>query len=1362
MDIRQILLLIMLQMVCISLCYKNYYVKSNNDGQCPDNPCHNLSYYLDHPHFFQSNTTFYFLQGIHTIEKSDSIMIKSVSHLTFSGYKKKILFNDSAEAAAKTLGKVVINCTGRFGFFFVDTTSVLITSITLSHCGTVHVNEFDTTYFSTAITFVESSNIRVADVIIQNSTGFALFIHNGLGNSQILGSKFISNGGDYGAGGNVYLNYHLTEDRCDLKSIYFNIESSKFIQGANFYPIDDLFATGFNVALYHSCVDIHVNFDNVYMFDNINLLRGGGNIGITVIEPHNTTGRHHIAIRNSRIEEGVAYSGGGVSLLVGNEFIDQASKDITHFPPNSLIILNTSIISNTAIVEGGGFFCFIESLQMYNFTFKESLFSKNKVYGELDSIYGNMGFSIRFRFPGPSHFFVIEKCIFQSGVSYRAAGFGLTVWFFSHVYTIPGNDDLNNQHPKVQVLILNSQFINNFGMYGGLEICIYLYDPVEGHTNLPAAKGTIKLHNCTFRDNSGYLGSSLSYITYDTSLFYSSIHSEVTFYLENVVFQYDRKPDTSNMSNLLKSRTAFIAVVVMDNAQNVTFSNCKFYNNNATGLLAENSKIYFNGNITFFNNSGWNGGALALHQSYILPWNNTNIYFYKNYAKNRGGALFIQQWGVAFVRNLCFIQPVILPGPEINIAIFFEDNTAEVAGHVLYGGYIEKCHFLPNSKSLKQPQSGEIFDHLFNYTTQTGISVITSDPIGVCFCANGIPNCKKKNLTKRVFPGETFNVAAAVIGQRDGVVPGVARASFVNINLPEQHSLDDGQYSQATRSCTNLIFSIFSEQKMEQLELFVENSDPAYESTFHSPLITADLLECPPGFALSGMPARCNCASVLLNNGYRCNIHGQTIYHPGGVWIGCSFSLKEKCGVILHTHCPLNYCKQEGTELNLQQPDLQCALNHSGILCGKCQPGLSLALGTSKCLKCSNAFISLLLVFLLVGLVLVVLLSWCNLTVSEGTLSALILYVNIIQVSRPVFLMNVLTVFVAWLNLDFGIQTCFYNGMDMYAKAWLQFVFPLYIWVLVAVMIILSHYYTTAARLVGQNAPKVLATLFLFSYAKLLRAVITVFSFTYLVYPDGHSKAVWLHDGNVDYLRGKHIPLFIAAVLILMVFVIPYTFVVFFMQCLRRKSGNRLLFWVRRLKPIFDPYGGPYKDRYQFWTGLLLMARVVLLLAVAFNSSGNPAIIPLAVSIIVLILLCIQMAAAGVYKRHILDILEASFLLNVGTLSVTALYAQLVSGNVVAPTLTSTGIALATFSLILAYHIYKYTPVNKIWVNSLHKFQTRRATDIPMYVRNSQSNENSDTQYREMEIQPVRPPSRVNVHRLTYGEDGELMLVTDD
>ena len=65
-----------------------------------------------------------------------------------------------------------------------------------------------------------------------------------------------------------------------------------------------------------------------------------------------------------------------------------------------------------------------------------------------------------------------------------------------------------------------------------------------------------------------------------------------------------------------------------------------------------------------------------------------------------------------------------------------------------------------------------------------------------------------------------------------------------------------------------------------------------------------------------------------------------------------------------------------------------------------------------------------------------------------GTVNGLIFYANIVAGNKAVFLpsgdSNFLTVFVAWLNLDLGIETCFYDGMDAYARTWLQFVFPLY------------------------------------------------------------------------------------------------------------------------------------------------------------------------------------------------------------------------------------------------------------------------------------------------------------------------------
>ena len=96
--------------------------------------------------------------------------------------------------------------------------------------------------------------------------------------------------------------------------------------------------------------------------------------------------------------------------------------------------------------------------------------------------------------------------------------------------------------------------------------------------------------------------------------------------------------------------------------------------------------------------------------------------------------------------------------------------------------------------------------------------------------------------------------------------------------------------------------------------------------------------------------------------------------------------------IILHPHCPFDYCKRASDHLifPLSNTDLQCENNRSGILCGGCKSGLSLALGSSKCLQCTNLHQLLLLPFALAGIALVLLLLICKLTVAAGTINGLI------------------------------------------------------------------------------------------------------------------------------------------------------------------------------------------------------------------------------------------------------------------------------------------------------------------------------------------------------------------------------------
>ena len=116
-----------------------------------------------------------------------------------------------------------------------------------------------------------------------------------------------------------------------------------------------------------------------------------------------------------------------------------------------------------------------------------------------------------------------------------------------------------------------------------------------------------------------------------------------------------------------------------------------------------------------------------------------------------------------------------------------------------------------------------------------------------------------------------------------------------------------------------------------------------------------------------------------------------------------------------------------------------------------------------------------------------------NLTVSIGTINGLIFYASIVKISEStgIFFPNgpipVLSQFIAWLNLDLGIETCFYPGMTAYHKVWLQFVFPLYIWFIIATIIVLCRYSTWLSNKIGGNVVQVLATLILLSFTKIFR-----------------------------------------------------------------------------------------------------------------------------------------------------------------------------------------------------------------------------------------------------------------------------------
>ena len=418
-----------------------------------------------------------------------------------------------------------------------------------------------------------------------------------------------------------------------------------------------------------------------------------------------------------------------------------------------------------------------------------------------------------------------------------------------------------------------------------------------------------------------------------------------------------------------------------------------------------------------------------------------------------------------------------------------------------------------------------------------------------------------------------------------------------------------------------------------------------------------------------------------------CNIRDQTFSCSELVWVSMTHGNNGTNGTLAASkYCPLNYCNRKGYNVTLAEPDSQCNYNHSGILCGACQPGLSLVLGSERCLPCSNKYLAFLIPFTLAGPVLVGLIYLLDLTVSQGIMNGLIFYANIIQANQHTFLpprsTHILSVFIAWLNLDLGVETCFFNGLNAYFKAWLQFVFPFYIWSIAGLIIILSKYSNRVAKLMENNSVPVLAIIFLLSYTKLIRIIITALSYTMLYTTKGH-KAVWSADGNVDYLGPKHMFLFVFTTAISVLIFLPYTLILFLGQCLHMCHSQLIASFLFNIKPFLDSHYAPLKDKHRYWFGFMHLMRAAILLVSSLIPADHSSIVTISILATAVVL---TFLGSFVYQ-NVVSLLNTSFSLNLILISGASLYTQIVGGDSAAYVYTLIGLAFLQYVGLIIFNV---------------------------------------------------------------------------
>ena len=821
--------------------------------------------------------------------------------------------------------------------------------------------------------------------------------------------------------------------------------------------------------------------------------------------------------------------------------------------------------------------------------------------------------------------------------------------------------------------IHNCTFLDNIGKQGG---AIQIIMP-----NISTA--TIK--DCTFYNNSALFGGAISIISSGTVLVTSSSFIRNNAVVGAAINARSNRPEATSV--LFLCTLSLVDVIIKEN-----FCSCDDYNETRGGAMYfsgvnviivgssdRGSQIISNspqgaiqgldvflqlrGKILFYNNTGENGGAISLLNNVQLIFhNNCMVTFVGNRATRFGGAIYIEgeekRLATKTDNDIEIYSYCVLTFHDDN-DITFQDNHAALTGHAIYATPLYHCH---NSKWILEKlnnhsvanygtsnladllQMGSLLSYQEQFTIfpspgDSNSSQIVSFPTNVIICS-----FKEKTdfyhggqYSIQTYPGRIMQMNLSSVDYANVFTPSAVYAQITtgtSSTTSQTIRLGDQQNVQwIGGECSTVEYQIYGPENTS-LNLLL-SSYPGNAPT----IIQVTLLPCLIGFTL--VSDKCICSEFFTSLGMVCDTARGTVTREGTNWIGVYHDRKEPVPALAST-CPLNYCKIADT-VSLIRPGDLCNGGRTGTLCGSCSDGQSVVFGSSQCQVCSDEWLITILMYAVLGASLVAVLFILNITVTQGTLYGLIFYANIIQVNASIFFnqsaLRPFQVMISLINLDLGLPLCFYHGMDDIAKTGLQFVFPTYLLTLTIIIIVLCHYclrhstqnnhwFDKPMYIVGQRAVGVLSTLIYLSYSKVLRTVIDIFTFSTLHFPQG-SELIWFYDGNIKYLHGRHIVLFVIAMAMCIVFLLPYTLALTFIPFIERYNEQNRLFnylhkQTNRIKPMNDAYYAPYKGEWRFWLGARLWLLVFIYSLNPVYGSDQPSLLLLIHAIVVTVFMLVQ------------------------------------------------------------------------------------------------------------------------------------------
>ena len=770
----------------------------------------------------------------------------------------------------------------------------------------------------------------------------------------------------------------------------------------------------------------------------------------------------------------------------------------------------------------------------------------------------------------------------------------------------------------------------------------------------------------------------------------------------------------------------------------------KIWQNFGCGIVLKNSRIQNDGYTAIEGNTE---GGMVLHSDCLVLLSNNSILQVQN---NRDKSVFSA--GLAIVGTLRRLIPASLQlWPKGDVCFFqfvdkqgryiysFEHHNFNASISVLYNRQWGSWQYATNNiwnghfdACLLQTQDGTI--PVTNYTlTQTFSTDLTklqeeaTLPYKICFCNSNYSTLMNSENTL-LWDCQQEGTISAYPGQGKlyvGLLADFNRTANGIVTIVNAADYDNMRFEIA--NCTMISLHWLTKPGETEgivVELTEYNGDSPIWYVSHT--VRINIMECPIGLVqVDSDSAGCSCNAVLHDHSFFCSVTSSKFTYKSlnqGMWIG--YYVDDNRSLAIGHHCPVFYCNniifQKGILLEELLDRKQCQQQRSGIMCSECAEGTSSVFGSFRCQKCSHGWTVLVLIFALAGVLIIALLFLFNFTILQGTIQGIVLYANTLGLLGDFYEdygVKYLYIPIALMNFDLGFETCFFNGMNEFSKAFLQFAFPLYLFTLLIITITVVHkcgYRIFRFRFIARRAVPVLATIMLLTYTDLAGAVITGLRYTTIYNASsGERRVVWLYQPHLLYFRGPHLALGILSLAMALLYLIPFTFIMLFGDLLRRYIHK---LWFSH---FLDVLQGAFRWPFGFWAGLRLLLRMGL---IAISITATRPVFAISTGLLFFALhlfqLCINPFRVVQYgdenynaqvirnkpllrlKLKLLSIkpptFDGLFLLNVAATSAVVLFSTSGGNDVIVKVLTSILLLLAILecAIILIWHTYKFFPVS--------------------------------------------------------------------